>query len=79
MLENIYLIMLLVTLVGFIFIIYYAYKLSSQLVKPLNRLTYKFNNMNESILTPIDTKELPREFETLANAFNTLINKIKNL
>ncbi len=77
MLENIYLIMLLVTLVGFIFIIYYAYKLSSQLVKPLNRLTYKFNNMNESILTPIDTKELPREFETLANAFNTLINKIK--
>ncbi len=33
--------------------------------------------MNESILTPIDTKELPREFETLANAFNTLINKIK--
>ncbi len=42
MLENIYLIMLLVTLVGFIFIIYYAYKLSSQLVKPLNRLTYKF-------------------------------------
>jgi two-component system OmpR family sensor kinase len=76
-LENIYIIMLLVTLVGFIFIVYYSYKLSSQLVKPLNRLTYKFNNMNESILKPIETKELPTEFEKLANAFNTLINKIK--
>jgi nitrate/nitrite-specific signal transduction histidine kinase len=39
MLENIYLIMLLITLVGFIFILYYAHKLSSQLVKPLNKLT----------------------------------------
>lgn len=77
MLENIYLIMLLITLVGFIFILYYAYRLSSQLVKPLNKLTYKFNNMSESILKPIDTKELPKEFEMLANAFNTLINKIK--
>ncbi len=33
--------------------------------------------MNESILQPIDTKELPTEFEKLASAFNTLINKIK--
>jgi len=77
LLENIYLTMLIITFIGFIFIIYYASKLSSQLMKPLNKLTYKFSNMNESILKTIDTKELPYEFEKVGNSFNTLINKIK--
>ena len=77
LLENIYLTMVLITIIGFIFILYYASKLSSQLMKPLNQLTYKFSNMNESILQPINTQELPFEFEKVGNSFNALINKIK--
>ncbi len=77
LLENIYLIMLLITIIGFVFILYYASRLSSQLMAPLNKLTYRFSNMNESILKPIDTRELPFEFEKVADSFNTLINKIK--
>jgi two-component system OmpR family sensor kinase len=76
-LKNIYLTMLIITIIGFIFIIYYASKLSSQLMKPLNKLTYKFTNMNESLLEPIKTGELPYEFEKVGNSFNSLINKIK--
>jgi two-component system OmpR family sensor kinase len=69
--------MLLITIIGFVFILYYASRLSSQLMAPLNKLTYRFSNMNESILKPIDTRELPFEFEKVADSFNTLINKIK--
>ncbi|MCK4441881.1 MAG: hypothetical protein KAU90_07720, partial [Sulfurovaceae bacterium] len=76
-LIKIYLIMLLMTLIGFLFIIYYASKLSKQMMKPLYTITNRFNNMNESLLTPIKTNELPPEFKQLGDAFNDLINKIK--
>ncbi|HHC11293.1 MAG TPA: HAMP domain-containing histidine kinase, partial [Campylobacterales bacterium] len=76
-LINIYLIMLIVTIVGFLFIIYYASKLSKEIMQPLYTITNKFDNMNESLLEPIKTEVLPPEFKQLGDAFNDLINKIK--
>ncbi len=77
LIKNIYLIMLIITVIGIIFILYYSSKLSSQLMKPLNKLTYKFSNMSESLLEPIKTEELPYEFKKVGDSFNSLINKIK--
>ena len=77
MLTNIYYIMFFVLIVGFIFIIYYASKLSKQMMKPLNTITNKFYNMNESLLEPIKTEQLPSEFKQLGDAFNDLIKKIQ--
>ncbi|NOZ90847.1 MAG: HAMP domain-containing histidine kinase [Epsilonproteobacteria bacterium] len=77
MLTNIYLIMILVTVGGFLFIIYYASKLSKQIMQPLHLITNKFYNMNESLLEPIKTEQLPSEFKQLGDAFNDLITKIQ--
>jgi len=77
MLINIYMIMALVTLVGFLFILYYGYRLSQQMMEPLHMLTNKFNNMNDSLLEPIKTSQLPSEFKQLGEAFNDLIKKIQ--
>jgi len=76
-LINIYIIMLLVTLVGFFLIIVYASKLSKQMMHPLHTITDKFDSMNDSLLEPIKTEQLPPEFKQLGDAFNDLINKIK--
>ncbi len=77
LIENIYLIMLIITIIGIMFILYYSSKLSSQLMRPLNKLTYKFSNMSESLLEPINTNQLPYEFKKVGDSFNSLINKIK--
>jgi two-component system OmpR family sensor kinase len=77
MLVNIYIIMGAVLFVGFIFIVYYAQRLSKQMMQPLHTITNKFYNMNESLLEPIKTEQLPSEFKQLGDAFNDLINKIK--
>ena len=77
LLANIYWTMLAVVIVIVSIILYYSSQLSLQMIHPLRRLTYKFSNMNESILKPIQTDELPTEFAQLGNAFNSLISKIK--
>ena len=76
-LMNIYLVMLFVTLVGFLFIIYFASKLSKQIMQPLHTITNKFDKMSDSLLNPIKTEQLPPEFKQLGDAFNDLIKKIK--
>ena len=77
LLTNIYWTMLAVIIVVISLIIYYSSQLSARIIQPLRRLTDKFSNMNESILHHINTDELPKEFELLGNAFNSLISKIK--
>jgi two-component system OmpR family sensor kinase len=77
LLTNIYWTMLVVVMVVVSLIIYYSSQLSARIIQPLRRLTDKFSNMNESILHLINTNELPKEFELLGNAFNSLISKIK--
>ena len=63
--------------IGFLLILYYSTVLSNRLIKPLRRLSDKFSNMNESILQPIEIKNLPEEFENFTSSFNLLITKIQ--
>ncbi|HIO95989.1 MAG TPA: HAMP domain-containing histidine kinase [Campylobacterales bacterium] len=76
-LYNIYYTMAILVIFGFIFILYCASMLSSQLLNPLHRLTGKFGNMDESILQPLDIKDFPLEFAQLGELVNRLITKIK--
>ncbi|SFV61987.1 histidine kinase [hydrothermal vent metagenome] len=77
LLFNMYLTMISVVIIALLLIIYYSSQLSLRIIQPLQQLTYKFSHMNESILKPIRTKELPTEFAKLGDAFNSLISKIK--
>ena len=77
LLYRIYIAMMVMIMAGLFFIIYYASILSSNLMKPLKKLTYKFSNMNESLLQPLKIDELPLEFIHLGESVNSLITKIK--
>jgi len=77
LLIYVYWTMLAVFVIGVALILYFSSQLSSLIIQPLYRLTHKFSNMNESILKPINTNELPKEFAQLGKAFNSLISKIK--
>jgi two-component system OmpR family sensor kinase len=77
LLKYIYWTMLAVFIISITLILYFSSQLSTLIIQPLYRLTYKFSNMNESILKPINTNELPKEFAQLGKAFNSLISKIK--
>ena len=77
LLMYIYWTMLAVFIVGISLIFYFSSQLSTLIIQPLYRLTKKFSNMSESILKPIKTDELPKEFAQLGKAFNSLISKIK--
>jgi two-component system OmpR family sensor kinase len=77
LLYKTYVAMMVMIITGLFFIIYYASVLSSNLMKPLKKLTYKFSNMNESLLQPLKISELPLEFIQLGESVNRLITKIK--
>jgi len=76
LISRMYLIILIMVILGIIFILYFATILSDKLMRPLQVLTHKFTNMNESMLHHIDIKELPTEFIKLAESINLLITKI---
>ena len=77
LLYKTYVAMMVMIITGLFFIIYYASVLSSNLMNPLKKLTYKFSNMNESLLQPLKISELPLEFIQLGESVNRLIAKIK--
>ena len=76
LISRMYLIILIMVILGIIFILYFATILSDKLMRPLQILTHKFTNMNESMLHHIDIKELPTEFIKLGESINLLITKI---
>ena len=76
LISKMYLIILIMVILGIIFILYFATILSDKLMQPLQTLTYKFTNMNESMLHHVDIKELPTEFIKLGESINLLITKI---
>jgi len=65
-------------IISLIIIVFYAYFLSSMLIKPLKFFSQKITKMNESKLSKIDTKALPIEFLPLGKSINKLINKIEH-
>ncbi len=76
LIQNIYMMMLSFIIIGLLFILFYANNLSQRLMLPVQTLTDKFLIMHENLLNKIDTKELPREFISLAESINLLITKV---
>jgi len=76
LISKMYLIILVMIILSILFILYFATVLSEKLMQPLQVLTYKFTNMNESMLHHIEIKELPTEFVKLGESINLLITKI---
>ncbi len=68
----------IINIFGFGLVIIYAIGLSKMLVEPVKVFNSKLANMNEYIIKPINTKELPLEFETLGLTLNLLIRRIQN-
>jgi len=68
----------IINIFGFGLVIIYAIGLSKMLVSPVTILNSKLANMNEYIIKPIKTDELPEEFETLGLTLNLLIRRIQN-
>lgn len=77
LITNIYSIVSVMIVVGIIFIIFFSYILSKKLMQPLELLTHRFTNMNESMLQYLDLKDLPVEFSKLGESINFLITKIQ--
>lgn len=69
---------LFINIIGFIVVILYAIALSKMLILPITTLTRKLSNMNQHLMEPLKTKELPIEFEQLGEMLNRLINRIQN-
>lgn len=77
LITSMYLIVIIMILLGTVFILYFATILSKKLMQPLQLLTHRFTNMNESMLQHLDLKNLPIEFEKLGESINFLITKIQ--
>ena len=68
----------IINILGFIIIIIYAVTLSSMLTKPITSLTKRLANMNENLIRPIVTEQLPIEFLPLGETLNHLIARLQN-
>jgi len=68
----------IINILGFIIIIIYAVALSSMLIKPITALTKRLANMNENLIRPIVTEQLPVEFLPLGETLNHLIARLQN-
>jgi len=78
LLDKIWHYIFIINLASFVLIIVYAIALSKMLVMPLKSLTAKLSNMNEHLIKPIKTEQLPVEFEPLGVTINHLILRIQN-
>jgi len=68
----------IINILGFVIIIIYAITLSTMLIKPINALTKRLSNMNEHLIRPIKTEQLPIEFLPLGETLNHLIARLQN-
>ncbi len=68
----------IINIIGFVAVIFYAIVLSRMLILPVKTLTARLSNMNEHLMSPIITTELPEEFEPLGETLNHLIKRIQN-
>ena len=76
--QQVYKSIIFINLLSMGLIILYAYLLSGMLISPVRILSQKLSKRNESMMEPLDTKELPTEFEPLAQSINTLMMRIQN-
>ncbi len=78
LLEKILHSIFIINAVGFVLILFFAFGLSRMLVIPIKTLTRKLSNMNEYIINPLRTDELPDEFMDLGETLNRLIHRVQN-
>lgn len=78
LLANILNSIFIINILGFVIIIIYAITLSTMLIKPIKALTYRLSNMNEHLIRPIKTEQLPIEFSPLGETLNHLIARLQN-
>jgi len=78
LLKNILNSIFIINILGFVIIIIYAVTLSTMLIKPINALTTRLSNMNENLIRPIKTEQLPIEFLPLGETLNHLIARLQN-
>jgi two-component system OmpR family sensor kinase len=67
-----------INILGFVIIIIYAIALSTMLIRPIKALTNRLSNMNEHLIRPIKTEQLPIEFLSLGETINHLIARLQN-
>jgi two-component system OmpR family sensor kinase len=78
-LQNVvYKAVILVNIASLIIIIAYAFILSKMLLRPINVVSKKIAKMNETKLTKLDLNTLPREFQSLGVAINSLLNRVES-
>ncbi len=68
----------LINMVIIVFIIFYAFFLTQNLLNPITVITDKLAKMNENFLQHIDIETLPDEFMPLGKSINKLIDRILN-
>lgn len=68
----------IINILSFIIIIIYAITLSTMLIKPIKALTARLSDMNEHLIRPIKTEQLPVEFLPLGETINHLIARLQN-
>lgn len=77
-LYGLYTMMVILGVVGMAVVFYLASRLSAQLLHPIQILSDKVSNINESILKPINIDDLSEEFKHLGESVNQLIQKINS-
>ncbi len=68
----------IINIAALLLVIVYAIALSKMLISPVKTLNARLSNMNEHLMKPIQTKELPQEFQPLGITINHLISRIQN-
>jgi len=76
--QQVYNAIIVINLIMMVIIILYAYILSGMLTHHIQVLSDRLSKRNEKMIEPLDTKDLPEEFEALAISINTLMMRIQN-
>ena len=76
--QQVYNAIIVINLIMMVIIILYAYILSGMLTHHIQVLSNRLSKRNEKMIEPLDTKDLPEEFEALAISINTLMMRIQN-
>lgn len=74
--SNIYWIISAFVIFGIVAILLYSSMLSKKIMEPLETLTKRFTDMNESMIHQIELKGLPSEFKKLGESLNLLMTRI---
>lgn len=69
---------IIINIAGFLLVVLYAIGLSKMLIHPVTTLSKKLSNVNEHLMKPLTTKDLPEEFVPLGETINHLLTRIES-